>query len=149
MIPQAVNIEFSQGHINKVFVALTSTDEELRNYFSKYIHNEYDDDLSERLYYLDIAEIARFLVDKVEMEQTIFFQDLFAQIEVILSKCDSYVDELVVFGLFESIQNNCSHRATDYYYSFDKWLHPISKQKWDGLIDRWEGEDWRDKGIDS
>lgn len=145
MTPQVFNTEFNQGHIDNVFLVLTSTNEALKDHFDKYIHDEYDD-LSERLSYLDIAEVARFLVDRVKTGQTSFFQEFFTQVEVILSKCDSYVNDLLVFGLFESIQNN-GGKEIDYYQGFDKWLNPISKQKWDGLIDFWEGNDWREKST--
>lgn len=146
MIPQASNSEFSQKHLDNVFLALTSTDEELKNHFDKYIHEEYDDEFSERLSYLDIGEIARFLVARIKAGQTSYFLDFFTQVEVILSKCDSYVSELIVIGLFESIQNN-SGKEVDYYQGFDKWLKPISKKEWGCLIDFWEGKDWREKVI--
>ncbi|HET9504765.1 MAG TPA: hypothetical protein VFO93_14575 [Hymenobacter sp.] len=149
MTPQSSNIEFSQDHINKVFLALTSTDEELTKHFDKYIFEEYDDDFPNRLDYLDIAEIARFLIAKIQTGQTGFFQKFFTQVEVILSKCDSYVGEFIVIGLFESIQNNCGHKGIDYYQGFNKWLNPVSKQKWDDLIDGWEGKGWREKITNS
>lgn len=145
MTPQASDMEFSQRHIDNVFSALTSTDEELKNHFDKYIHEEYDEEFSERLHYLDISEIARFLIARVRTGQTDFFQKFFAQVEVIISECDSYIDEFIVVGLFESIQNNCGHKGIDYYQGFNRWLNPISKQKWDDLIDGWEGKGWREK----
>ncbi|GAB3638517.1 hypothetical protein GCM10027422_41070 [Hymenobacter arcticus] len=147
MIPQAFNTEFSLGHVDRFFLALTSTDKELRDHFDKYLHDEYDEEFPERLSYLDMAEIARFLIDRVEAGQTNFFQDLFTQMEIILLNCDSYVNELMIIGLFESIQNNCGHKKIDYHQGFDKWLNPISKQKWDVLIDFWEGIDWREKST--
>jgi hypothetical protein len=147
MIPQASTSEFNQNNIDKVFSALISSDEELRNHFDNYINEEYDEEFSERLYYLDIAEISRFLIARVKTGQTGFFQDFFAQVEIIFSKCDSYVDELIVIGLFESLQNNCGHEGIDYYQGFNKWLNPVSKQNWDDLIDGWEGKNWREKII--
>jgi hypothetical protein len=147
MILQASSSEFNQSNIDKVFSALISSDEELRNHFDNYINEEYDEEFSERLYYLDIAEISRFLIARVKTRQTSFFQDFFAQVEIIFSNCDSYVDELMVIGLFESIQNNCGWDKIDYYYTFNEWLNPVSKQKWDDLIDGWEGKNWREKII--
>jgi hypothetical protein len=98
--------------------------------------------LSERLDYLDIAEIARFLVDKTKAGQTNFFHDFFKNVELVLSNCDSYVENLIVVGLFEGIQN-IGGKDIDYYRGFDKWLRPISKQEWSNLIDNWEGHGWR------
>ena len=149
MTPPASTYEFSQDNINKIFSVLVSSDEGLKNHFDNYLHDEYDDESSERLSYLDMAEIGRFLIERIKTKKTLFFKDLFAQVEVIFSKCDSYVDELIVIGLFESIQNNCGHQGIDYYQIFNKWLNPISKQKWDELIDSWEVKDWRENSGNS
>ena len=108
--------------------------------------DEYKDNMSERLYYIDIAEISRYLVDKTKAGQPTFFHDFFNQVELILSNCDSYVNDLIVVGLFEGIQNICGNEI-DYYRGFDKWLRPKSKQKWNELIDSWEGQDWRKNNI--
>ncbi len=144
MTPPVSTSKFDRGNIDRVFSALVSVDEELKNYFNNYLRAEYDDSSSERVNYLDIAEISRFLIERIKTGQTFFFQDLFTQVEVIFSKCDSYVDELMVIGLFESIQNNCGHEGIDYHQGFNKWLSPVSKQKWDALIDFWEGKAWRE-----
>jgi hypothetical protein len=144
MTSQLPNIKFNQSQIDKIFEALTSFDAELKKHFDNYILDNNKNDLTERLYYLDIAEIARFIVDKEKNGQTDFFQHFFNQIESILTNCDKYVDNLIVVGLFESIQNICTS-GMDYHLNFDKWLQPISKQKWENLIDSWEGKDWRNK----
>jgi hypothetical protein len=144
MTPQTFNIDFSQDHSDNVFAVLTSTDTELKEQFAKYLLDEYKGDMSERLYYLDIAEIARFLVDKTKAGQTRSFQGFFNQVELILCNCDSYVADLIGVGLFEGIQN-IGGKDIDYYKGFDSWLKPVSKQKWNNLIDSWEGQDWRGK----
>jgi len=143
MTPQTSNINFRREQIDKVFVMLTSTNKDLQKQFDKYLLDEYEGDLLERLSYLDVSKIARFIVEKIKVGQTSFFQDFFNQIEFILSSCDKYVEDLLVEGLFECIQNNCGWDDIDYYQSFDQWLKPLSKQKWDKLIDFWEGRDWR------
>jgi hypothetical protein len=43
MIPQASTSEFNQNNIDKVFSALISSDEELRNHFDNYINEEYEE----------------------------------------------------------------------------------------------------------
>lgn len=144
MTPQSSNIYFRQDQIDRVFAVLTSTDKELQKRFNKYLLDEYEDESSERLYYLDISEITRFIVDKIKAGQISFFEELFNQIEFILSNCDSYVEELIVIGLFEGIQN-VGGKDINYYQSFNQWLKPLSKRNWDELIDFWEGQDWRGK----
>ncbi|HZY35036.1 MAG TPA: hypothetical protein VFE53_00215 [Mucilaginibacter sp.] len=128
---------------DKVFELIISADDELREYFNRYLFDEYNNDLSSRLNYLDIAEISRFIVDKIKSKQADFVKDLFIKVEQILSDCDENVEDLIVVGLFESIQNIGGGRKIDYYRGFDKWLLLISKTKWDNLIDLWEGTSWR------
>ena len=55
---------------------------------------------------------------------------------------EHYVQELIVIGLFEGIQN-IGGSEIDYYRSFDKWLKNNSLKAWRELIDFWEGDDWR------
>jgi len=141
---QNQNIEFTRNHIDKVFKTLTSSDNELNQYFSDYLAVTYSDDLTEKLYYVDIAEISKFIVDKFKTGQIDFFSTFFSQVDIILTNCDTYIDELIVVGLFEGIQNICG-LDIDYYFGFDKWLKPESKSKWDTLIDGWEGKTWRNR----
>lgn len=135
---------FNSLEINMVFDSLTSTDKSLKERFDIYITEEYKDQPVSRLYYLDMAEISQFIVEKVKLKQDKIIKDLFIQIEHVLKNCDSDVENIIVVGLLEGIQN-IGGTEIDYYYGFDNWLLPISKIKWDGLIDFWEGIEWRDK----
>jgi hypothetical protein len=144
MTVQQPNIEFTKDQIDKVFMTLTSFDEALTQHFDSYLTEAYRHDLTERLDYLDIAEISRFIVDKFKAHQLDLFPTFFLQVETILTDCDTHVDNLMVVGLFESIQN-IGGLDIDYHFGFDKWLQPVSKLKWDTLIDTWEGKDWRNK----
>lgn len=146
MVDQTSNFRFNKREIDKVFEVITSVDIRLKEYFDKYLFEEYKNDFTSRLYYLDIAEISRFIVDKTKSQQNLFLRDLFIQIEQILLNCDTEVEDLIIVGLFEGIQNIGGFEI-DYYFGFDKWLLPISKIKWDGLIDSWEGADWRTKKL--
>src|SRR4030095_3047587 len=92
---------------DKVFETLTSADKELENYFDNYLQHEYKGDNTERLDYIDIGVIARFIVDKLKVGQTQTFDSFFEKVEAILSSCDTYIEDLIVVGLFESIQNIC------------------------------------------
>jgi len=144
MTSQPSDIYFRQDQIDRVFAVLTSTDKELQKRFNEYLLVDYEDESLERLYYLDVSEIGRFIIDKIKAGQTSFFEEFFNQIEFILSNCDGYVGELIVIGLFESIQN-AGGKDINYYQGFNQWLKPLSKQNWDELIDFWEGQDWRAK----
>ena len=144
MTQQTYNIQFVGLQTDKVFRTLTSADKELKIHFDDYLKEEYKDDISERLDYCDIGEIARFIVDKLKVGQTELFQSFFDNVESILSDCDTRVENLMVVGLFESIQNICGTEI-DYHVIFKAWLGQLSKTKWDELIDNWEGKEWRSK----
>ena len=129
---------------DKVLSELASVDKELSDYFKKYLHEEYKGDKNKRLDYIDIGAIANFIIDKVRIGQTERFQLIFDKVETVLFNCDNSVENLIVVGLFESIQNTCGTEI-DYHYVFNNWLGQLSKTKWDELIDTWEGKEWTGK----
>jgi hypothetical protein len=138
------SIKFTQLNSDNVFEALISTDIFLKNLFINYLREEYDGNKDKRLNYFDIAEISRYIVRKIKLKETENFNTFFDAVEDILNNCDSEIENLIVVGLLEGIQN-VGGQEIDYYTSFNKWLKPLSKSKWDGLIDFWEGKDWRIK----
>jgi hypothetical protein len=146
VINQASNAIFNKLEIDKVFEAITSIDVQLKEHFDNYVFEEYKNETDSRLYYVDISKISRFIVDKIKSKQYYFLKDLFIKVEQILANCDTEIENLIVVGLFEGIQN-IGGSAIDYYFGFDKWLLPISKTKWDNLIDSWEGTDWRNNNL--
>jgi hypothetical protein len=132
--------QYTESNIDKIFSKLISSDNELKLQFEKYI-SEYAD-LNDRLNYIDICEISRYIIDKVLKGETQTLASIFDNVEDILNACDTYTENLIVIGLFEGIQNVGGSKI-DYYFGFNKWLKPKSKLKWDALIDSWEGSDWR------
>jgi hypothetical protein len=141
---QTSNIKFTQLNIDNVFETLISTDKVLKAMFDNYIKEEYKEGKDERLNYFDIGEISRYLIDRLKNGQTEKFDTFFDEVENILNNCDTEIENLIVIGLFEGIQN-IGGPEINYYTSFNKWLKPLSKSKWDKLIDFWEGKDWRTK----
>ena len=118
-------------------------DSRLKKYYDDYMLEEYQGDITERNSYYDIARIGDFIKEKYKLNDTENFNILFNNIEEILESCDQYVGELIVIGLFESLQNNWAE--IDYYTGFNKWLKPLSKKDWHGLINFWEGKGWENK----
>tara|TARA_R110000796_G_scaffold88850_1_gene191734 strand:- start:3295 stop:3753 length:459 start_codon:yes stop_codon:yes gene_type:complete len=134
-------IKYYKSDIEKVFQKLISDWSELTEFYNKEVKFDYDDP-NDRLAYIDIGDISRFIVEKKKSEQTEKFQHFFENVEDIMIHGEHYVQELIVIGLFEGIQN-VGGSEIDYYRSFDKWLKNKSLKAWRELIDFWEKNDWR------
>ena len=142
MTQQSSNNQLTKIQRKDVCLLIASADKELKEYFDNYISEEYKIDEVERLDYMDIDEIARFILTKFEAKQYETLRASFDKVETLLIDCDSQTENLIVVGLFESLQNICGSEI-DYHFVFNPWLRPISKEKWDKLIDSWEGNEWR------
>jgi hypothetical protein len=145
MINQTSNA-FNKLEFTKVFDTIISVDIQLKTHFDNFLLEEYNNDFDSRLYYVDMGEISRFIVDKIKSKQSYFLKDLFIKVEQILADCDTEVNDLIVVGLFEGIQNTGGSEI-DYYFCFDNWLLLLSEIKWDNLIDTWEGTNRRNKNL--
>ena len=133
--------KYHQSDIEKVFQKLISNWNELTDFYNTEVKFDYDDP-NERLAYVDIGDISRFIAKKKKAEQTEKFEIFFENVEEIMIYGEHYVQELIVIGLFEGIQAFCGSEI-DYYRSFDKWLKPNSLKAWRELIDFWEKDDWK------
>jgi len=134
-------IKYQEGEVEDVFQKLISNWGELIKFYNTKVKFDYTNP-KDRLAYLDIAEIAKFVLDKKKAEQTENFETFFENVEAILMDCDTYVKNLVVVGLFEGIQNVDSSKV-GYYRSFDQWLKLNSLKEWRNSIDFWEGNSWK------
>ncbi len=134
-------IIYQESAIEQVFQKLISGWEELAGFYNKEVKTD-DEDPAGRLAYVDIGDIARFIVNKKKSGQTESFETFFGNVEDVLKHGDQYVQELIVIGLFEGIQN-IGGPQIHYYRSFDQWLKLNSLKAWRALIDSWEGTDWK------
>lgn len=133
--------KYQEADIEQVFQKLIEDWDELTDFYNKEVKLD-GEEPSERLAYIDIGAISRYIVDKKKSGQTENFSNFFQNIEEIMVHGDKYVQELIVIGLFEGIQN-VGGSEIDYYRSFDKWLKLKSLNAWRELIDFWEKDDWR------
>jgi len=132
-------LKYRQSDIEKVFQKLISNWNELTNFYNKELKFDHGD-LDNRLDYVDIGYISKFIVDKKKSGQTENFKQFFENAEEIMNHGDHYVQDLIVIGLFEGIQN-IGGSEIDYYHSFDIWLKDTSLKAWKELIDFWENND--------
>jgi hypothetical protein len=139
-----IEFKFTENNIEKLFYELISDNLELKELYEIYSNEKHPE--NGITHYCDIEQISDYIVSKIIIEETQNLGKLFEKIENILKSCDNYVENLIVVGLFEGIQNP---GKVEYHFGFNKWLKPISKLKWDKLIDFWEGEDWKrhERGI--
>ena len=113
----------------------------MQDAYNRYLIEEYKDG-EEKLFYVDMGEIARHIVLDYKNRDTNYFSAFFEKVEEILQNCDDEVNALIVIGLFEDIQN-LGGKGINYYTGFETWLKPIGRLKWEKVIDFWEGTDWR------
>jgi hypothetical protein len=131
---------------DQVFEILISTFPELKSHWDQYLMMEYkhEEYKTDPHLYSDIAEIARFIVNKTKASDTQNFELFFEKVELILSDSDPDITNLIVIGLLEGIQNICGTEV-DYHVVFNRWLKPITKRAWDDLIHFWESEESKNK----
>jgi hypothetical protein len=142
MISSGKNFTFGNHNIEMIFKKIVSGDPEFKIYYDTYLLEEYQIEGEERIYYYDIGITGNYIGEQYNKGNTANFPQLFECIECVLADCDKYIEELIVIGLFESIQNSSD---TNFYTGFDKWLKPLSKKAWNDLIDFWEGTNKRKK----
>ena len=124
---------------------LTSPFPDLKEQWERHKSSEYTDYQSERLDYVDIGVINRYIVDKFKVHQPKEFDDFFNRVEIILNQGDDYTKELMIIGLLEGIQNVSGWEDAN-YHDFEKWLKPETKKAWNELTRFWiDVEEWTRK----
>jgi hypothetical protein len=88
--------------------------------------------------YMDVAVLARHLVDSYERGELEEFPAAFALVERCLTEGDEATRELATIGVIEGVQNIGLHRpfGADVFLP---WLGPASRTAWDEL-NRWWGQ---------
>lgn len=98
-----------------------------------------EQDEEERLYYIELASLARHLV-KLQIDgRTEDFGEVFSVIERLHVEGDDFVQNAVTIGLLEDIQNIAGNEGLN-PGKFIPHLHPISKSWWLALNKFWNGE---------
>ncbi|WP_181309098.1 hypothetical protein [Rufibacter sp. XAAS-G3-1] len=126
---------------DKAIELITSSIPDLKKHWDIYKSKEYTDYSTERNDYIDIGEVARYVVVRAKSKKTDGFSSFFDSVEAVLANGDSDTINLVVVGLLEDIQNISSgEKDIDYHTDFDIWLRPKTKEAWEQIIQFWEGE---------
>jgi hypothetical protein len=96
-------------------------------------------------WYLAMGELSHYVVERYAQGATEEFPKLFAMIESLLENPSPELENLIIVGLLEDIQNVASHR--DFGMSpFQKWLGPRTLVAWDDIrayidrVDAWSAQ---------
>ncbi len=133
--------KYKYKEIEKVFEKLISGNEELTEHFVKEVDlSDYNQE--DNIPYVDIGSISRYIVENKLKNRTSDFELFFKNVEEVYVNGDSDVQNFIVVGLFEGIQN-IGGKEIEYYRSFNQWLKSETQKAWNGIIDYWEGTEWR------
>ncbi len=125
---------------NEVIPRLIKISNDLEKEWEDYLLNEYPnfDYEMNRLDYIDITLISRFLIRKVLEQDNYTVTKIFDEVEIILKNGSDQTKNLIVVGLLESIQNISSNLDYDYKNTFIKFLKINTKIEWERIIEEWE-----------
>jgi hypothetical protein len=96
--------------------------------------------------YLGVAHaLIDYLLEHIEADATENFPAIFQEVERQLEDGDDQVQNWVVIGFFEDVQNIASYCRGEcgsriHYNDFELWLGPKSLVEWNALIEFWHGE---------
>lgn len=93
----------------------------------------------ERGDFIDIAELAHFIVEAYEKKQTEPFVAIFAAAEEFLRSGHPKQKEVITIGLLEDLQTIASHRTFG-ADAFVRYLGPLSRSAWHEVARVWEGK---------
>ncbi|MCS4303476.1 hypothetical protein [Chryseobacterium sp. BIGb0232] len=127
-----MNKTYTINQIDAVFDLLVSDSSYLKKKWSKYYNKEYKDNC-ERLLYFDMMAVSAFIIVLFQKKKSKALQSFFDKVEIILNDADSEVENLILAGLIEGIQQICPYKKIDMRYEFDSWLSPLTKKHWDKL----------------
>jgi hypothetical protein len=118
----------------EAFETIIATVPDFQPRYQKFLVHWHGEDIP---WYLAMGELAHYIVEAYEQGDTSRYQELFSAVERVLTSGDSEVQNLIVVGLLEDIQNIASHRSFGPDV-FRGWLGPQSLIAWDELNRGWQ-----------
>jgi hypothetical protein len=88
--------------------------------------------------YADQVWITALLIDMVRQQETACFPAVFDLLEQLLAEGSDDVQNWVVVGVLDWLQNQVSHTDVP-YAAFEPRLGPATQKEWDGLTEAWGG----------
>jgi hypothetical protein len=98
-----------------------------------------DDDDEERLTYLEVASVVRWLAARAKQEDESCFPAIFRAAERCLEEGTSDARTLITVGLFEDLQNDNMTGGVDSGV-WVRHLGPLSRTAWDAVAEYWAGD---------
>jgi hypothetical protein len=100
--------------------------------------SDWQDERNDLPLYLALGDLARHLCALLAVGKTETFPAVFAAVERLITEGDSYVEEAIVIGLLEGLQNANLHTGTT-PEQFRPFLGPEGACFWDALNEFWNG----------
>jgi hypothetical protein len=97
----------------------------------------YSSELEDLPYYICLGDFAKYLVEKLDKEDTHDFEAIFQVVERLHIEGEHYVKEAATVGLLEGIQNIMGHKNKNPDL-FRPFLLPETTRWWNKLNDFWE-----------
>lgn len=94
-----------------------------------------DDD--EDLPYIQVAAVARAVVESFREGDTEEFSGLFEEVERVLNDGRDEERDLVVVGFLEDVQGALAWAGLD-LNALERWLRPAAARAWNDLIELWD-----------
>jgi hypothetical protein len=98
-----------------------------------------DDGDDERLTYLEIATIVRWLAAQVKGQDESCFPAIFQAAERCLAEGTTDARTLIAVGLFEDLQNDNLTGGVEWAV-WERHLAPLSRAAWDAVAEFWAGD---------
>lgn len=128
-----MNKKYNIQQLNQVHASLISASPFLKEKWFEYLENNYSGERQERLTYFDMMEISALVICLFQQKKSNELQLFFDHVEEILLDADEEVNNLMLAGLIEGIQQICRNENIDMRCEFDQWLSPVTKKNWDEL----------------
>ncbi len=130
--------KYSFQRLDHLFGVLSSGYPALEDYYNDVYLKKHKRD---RLANVTMAKLAQLVANDFAVGKTDHLTSFFQKVDVLLSEGDKSVQNLIVTGLFETLQAKYKGNST-YHHAYDTWLQKKSLKMWRANITIWEGPDW-------
>jgi hypothetical protein len=123
--------KYNSQDIESVFDFLSTSSSTLSIHWESYLKKMNKE--TKRLYYFDMMEISRVIVDMFHLKKSEELKIFFERVETIYFNADFEIKSLLGAGLIEGIQQICQNEEINIKQDFNPWLLEATKKEWDEI----------------